>query len=116
MLPDSASLGVELAVRLVRLGEPQIHQGRYCRISSFHTAKHETIHLLGYQMHNSFPLWVIGYADEPWWCVVRGQPRQEGLMVLLGAEEQLRQRTRAALTEFWAGLAQAGVVDTAVRE
>ncbi|MBI3922977.1 MAG: hypothetical protein HY318_16265 [Armatimonadetes bacterium] len=66
-----------------------------------HTAKHEAIHVLGYHMHDDFPLWVLGYPDEPWGCFLTGRPREEGLMVLLGKDDHLRQRTRAALREFW---------------
>lgn len=66
-----------------------------------HTAKHETTHMLGYQMHDDFPLWVIGYSDEPWWCFLTGRPRREGLMVLLGNDDRLRQRTLCALKAFW---------------
>jgi hypothetical protein len=60
--------------------------------------KHETGHLMGYMMHDTFPLFVIGY---PW----EGSPwSRDTLMVLYGSSDQLSPRARDALYYFWRGL------------
>lgn len=65
---------------------------------SFHLAKHETGHLLGYNWHDSLPLFVLGYPWEDWpWS-------RDTLMMLNGHNSDLSPRARDALTGFWAGL------------
>jgi len=60
--------------------------------------KHETGHLMGYMMHDTFPLFVIGY---PW----EGSPwSRDTLMVLYGTSDQLSPRSREALQYFWRGM------------
>jgi hypothetical protein len=60
-----------------------------------HTAKHEAAHLMGYMMHDTFPLFVFGYPWEgpPW--------RRNTLMVLLSARDDLSPRAKEALRYFW---------------
>lgn len=66
--------------------------------ADFHTAKHETGHLMGYMMHDSFPLFVIGY---PW----EGMPsKRDTLMMLLSGNDKLSPRARDALRSFWRGM------------
>jgi len=64
----------------------------------FHLGKHESCHLLGYQYHDSLPLFVIGYPWEglPW--------NRDTLMVLYGGNDEISPRTRDALRYFWRGM------------
>jgi len=63
-----------------------------------HLSKHETAHLMGYMMHDSFPLFVFGYPWEGWpWD-------RDTLMLLYGGSDQLSPRARGALRAFWQGL------------
>jgi len=57
--------------------------------------KHESCHLLGYQMHDDFPLYVLGYRGEahPW--------NRDTLMMLLGNSDTLSERDFDALHYFW---------------
>ena len=60
--------------------------------------EHESAHLMGYMMHDTFPLFIIGYPWEDWpW-------RRDTLMVLYGNSEQLSPRCREALQYFWRGM------------
>lgn len=60
-----------------------------------HTGKHEAGHLIGYMMHDSLPLFVIGYPWEGWpWS-------RNTLMVLKSTDSSLSPRARDALRSFW---------------
>ena len=65
---------------------------------SFHLGKHESGHLLGYMLHDSFPLFVFGYAGEgnPW--------TRDSLMMLYGNRNALSPRAHDALSAFWRGM------------
>lgn len=65
--------------------------------ASEHLGKHETCHLLGYTSHDSFPLWVAGYAGE-------GMPTRDTLMMLNSNSMVLSPRASDALRSFWRGL------------
>lgn len=64
-----------------------------------HLGKHETCHLLGYMSHDSFPLYVIGYAGE-------GSPNRDTLMMLHSQSMNLSPRAADALHHFWRGVEQ----------
>lgn len=60
--------------------------------------KHETGHLMGYLLHDSQPLFVIGYRWEGWpWS-------RHTLMMLTGDDSQLSPRASDALHYFWRGI------------
>jgi len=59
------------------------------------TAKHETAHLVGYMMHDSFPLFVFGYGWEGW------PGERNTLMMLLSDSTELSPRARDAIRSFW---------------
>ncbi|MHB9130655.1 MAG: hypothetical protein ACYDBB_06145 [Armatimonadota bacterium] len=65
---------------------------------NFHLGKHETGHLLGYQFHDSLPLFVVGYPWEGWpWS-------RDTLMMLYSPSNDLSPRNRDALHYFWRGM------------
>ncbi|GEM_PF-3451319 len=60
-----------------------------------HTGKHEAGHLIGYMMHDAYPLFIFGYPWEGWpWS-------RDTLMILKGTEDRLSPRARDALRSFW---------------
>jgi len=63
-----------------------------------HLGKHESCHLIGYQYHDSLPLFIVGYPWEgaPW--------NRNTLMVLYGGNNELSPRARDALRYFWRGM------------
>jgi hypothetical protein len=61
-------------------------------------AKHESAHLLGYMMHDSFPLFVLGYPWEGW------PTNRNTLMMLYSSSNDLSPRARDAIHSFWSGL------------
>jgi hypothetical protein len=67
-------------------------------MADFHLGKHETCHLLGYMIHDSYPLVVFGYAGEgnPW--------QRDTLMMINGQNNDLSPRARDALHAFWEGV------------
>jgi hypothetical protein len=62
-------------------------------------ARHETAHLLGYGLHDTWPVAVVGYA------ALRGDAHGGGsLMMPTPAGEHLSDRAHDALTAFWGAL------------
>lgn len=77
------------------------------RLSTCITARHELGHLLGYHMHDSWPLLVLGYAN-PQWASRRSKQTGEyqTLMMPDAAGYELSPRSHDALIFFWRGLEQ----------
>jgi hypothetical protein len=76
---------------------------------SFHLGKHETGHLLGYLVHDSLPLFVIGYPWEGMPFKVAGfatgpLAERNTLMLLYSDSNDLSPRARDALHYFWRGI------------
>jgi hypothetical protein len=62
--------------------------------------RHEGAHLLGYDKHDSFPLFVFGYPDEGW----IPEDRNTLMMLLPKESAELSGRARDALLNFWRGM------------
>lgn len=67
--------------------------------TSYHVAKHETGHLLGYLYHDNYPLFVFGYAGE-----LAIPTAKQTLMMMTGDDNTLSPRARDALHSFWRGM------------
>jgi len=68
------------------------------------TARHETAHLLGYHMHDTWPLIVLGYSNPQWAIYQHDHHASEPLMMPNDTGDELSPRSRDALICFWHGL------------
>ncbi len=70
------------------------------------TARHELGHLLGYHLHDTWPLIVLGYSNPQWAIYHRKNTEFETLMMPDAEGFELSPRSHDALVYFWRGLEQ----------
>jgi hypothetical protein len=68
------------------------------------TARHEAGHLLGYHLHDDWPIVVLGYHDLMSEKYLRQDKSHEPLMMPWNRGYALSERSREALIYFWRGL------------
>lgn len=93
LIVDAPIAGSEWAFGMgaFRSGLVVIHQSMAGRS----LAKHEAGHLMGYMMHDNFPVFVLGYPWEGWpWS-------RSTLMLLASKNPELSPRARDALRALW---------------
>jgi hypothetical protein len=75
------------------------------RDSTVFTVRHETAHLLGYHMHDTFPLIVFGYSN-PQWAIYQHDQGSNTVPLMIDCDNgyALSDRSRDALLHFWRGL------------
>ncbi len=75
------------------------------QLATSFTARHELGHLLGYHMHDTWPLVVLGYDNPQWASRRRTHSGEYATLMMPDAEGyELSPRARDALIYFWRGL------------
>jgi len=70
------------------------------------TVRHETAHLLGYHLHDDWPLVILGYSNPQWAKYQVKHNENPPLMMPWDSGFDLSPRAHDALIHFWHGLEQ----------
>ena len=76
------------------------------RRSTGSTVRHETAHLLGYHLHDTWPLVILGYSNPQWAKYQEKGNENPPLMMPWDSGFDLSPRARDALIYFWRNLEQ----------